>query len=772
MLTPLPTLVCSDGKVQIDSTFSRLFGKPSVMVAGMTPSTVKAGFVGTILSAGYHVELAGGGHYNATAVRAKVAEIQSLIPPGVGITLNSLYINPRQFGFQFPLWQEMKREGLPIEGFCVAAGISSTEKAAEIIGALQDAGIKHVAFKPGSVDGIHQVVAIAATNPDCPIILQWTGGRAGGHHSYEDFHQPILATYGSIRTHPNISLVTGSGFGDGKGVWPYITGEWALEYGVQPMPFDGVLFGSWAMIAKEAHTSDSVKQLLIQAPGVDDDKWEQTYKGETGGVLTVQSELGEPIHKIATRAVKLWKEFDETVFKLAKDKRQAWLNANADSIIEKLNRDFARPWFAQKKDGTVVKDLGDLTYKETVLRLVRLMYVKHQSHWIDISLCNLLGDWLRRVEERFAGINRKPKQSILQSYNPLNDPEPFVATFLERYPEACEQLLAAEDKKYFLSIAQDIDAIFDQDPQRVAILQGPVAVKHARVANRPIKEMLGGIEDYIVKKLLEKYYDNGESRVPYIDYIGSVPVTINSTLASSYGINATSDKISTTYKFGSSLPPVEEWLETLAGPEVNWLQALLRSENIVQKSRYISNPIKRLFSPRAGQTVTIKYDAAGAPFGVSLNSAARSFGVHKPTFEAVTVSYDAKASTIVVLVNEDRQDVAIPLEFTFTYYPNQGFAPVHEVTEGRNKRIKAFYWRLWFGQDQTLPEAIDHRGELVGPEVTIDAAAIERFCDIVGNQGEKFKTSRNPDIEAPMDFAIVTGWQVCLGFILMWCFGF
>ena len=24
--------------------------------------------------------------------------------------------------------------------------------------------------------------------------------------------------------------------------------------------------------------------------------------------------------------------------------------------------------------------------------------------------------------------------------------------------------------------------------------------------------------------------------------------------------------------------------------------------------------------------------------------------------------------------------------------------------------------------------------------------------------------SRNPDIEAPMDFAIVTGWQVCSGF--------
>ena len=124
--------------------FPRLLGKPPVMVAGMNPSTVKAGFVNAILSDGYHIKLAGG-HYNAAAVRAKVVEIQSSILPGVGITLNSLYINPRQFDFQFPLWQEMKREGLP---FCVA-------------------GIKHMAFKPGSVKGIRHVVATRTTPLSC-----------------------------------------------------------------------------------------------------------------------------------------------------------------------------------------------------------------------------------------------------------------------------------------------------------------------------------------------------------------------------------------------------------------------------------------------------------------------------------------------------------------------------------------------------------------------------------------------------------------------------
>ncbi len=448
------TLHTSDGTIHIDTPFSRLLGKPPIMVAGMTPTTVKAGFVSAVLDAGYHVELAGGGHYNAAALRAKVAEIQSKIPAGVGITLNALYINPRQFGFQFPLWQEMRREGLPVEGFCVAAGIPSTEKAAEIIGALRSAGIKHVSFKPGSVDGIRQVVNIAAANPDFPIIMQWTGGRAGGHHSCEDFHQPILATYGAIRQHANLILVGGSGFGGADDLWPYLTGDWSEAYDTQPMPFDGFLFASRVMVAKEAHTSSSVKDLIVAAAGVDDAQWEGTYAKETGGILTVRSELGEPIHKIATRAVKLWKEFDDTVFKLPKEKRVAWLAERRAEIIAKLNKDFAKPWFGWKKDGSVVEDIADMTYEEVVLRMVRLMYVSHQERWVDVSLRNLTGDWLRRVEERFAGLKNGEKASILQSFSLLDKPAEFIEQFFKIYPAATEQLLASEDKAYFLAISQ------------------------------------------------------------------------------------------------------------------------------------------------------------------------------------------------------------------------------------------------------------------------------------------------------------------------------
>ena len=152
------------------------------------------------------------------AICSKVAEIQVIVSAGVGITLNSLYINPRQLTFQLPLRQEIHREGLPIEGFCVAAGIPTTEKAAEIIKGLTQTRIKNVSFKPGLVYGICQVINIAVPNPRLPIVLQWTGG----HHSCEDVHQPILLhTYSSIHQHPtsylSVALVSVP--------WPYLTGN-------------------------------------------------------------------------------------------------------------------------------------------------------------------------------------------------------------------------------------------------------------------------------------------------------------------------------------------------------------------------------------------------------------------------------------------------------------------------------------------------------------------------------------------------------------------
>ena len=145
---------------------------------------------------------------------------------------------------------------------------------------------------------------------------------------------------------------------------------------------------------------------------------------------------------------------DDTVFKLPKEKRLEWLAQHRAEVIEKLNRDCAKPWFGWKKDGSVVEDIGFMTYEETVLRMVRLMYVAHENRWVDKSLRNLTGDWLRRIEERFAGVNGAPKASFIQSFNSLDTPATFVDSFFTQYPAATTQLLAAEDVAYFLAISQ------------------------------------------------------------------------------------------------------------------------------------------------------------------------------------------------------------------------------------------------------------------------------------------------------------------------------
>lgn len=217
----------------------------------------------------------------------------------------------------------------------------------------------------------------------------------------------------------------------------------------------------------------------------------------------------------------------------------------------------------------------------------------------------------------------------------------------------------------------DINAVFDQDPQHVAIPQGPVTVKHARIANRPIKEMLGGVEDYVVKWLLEKYYDNDESKVPYIDYIGSVPAETNHTLTPLYGIDITSDKASTTYKFGSSLPPVEEWLETLSLVASSPL-----GEHRTEEWVHLEPPKTVLLSP-CRPDCRRQIDPVGVPVGVSLRGTACLFGGHKPTFKTFNITYNVKINSISVVMNGDCQDVAILLKFLFTYRPDQGFAPIH-----------------------------------------------------------------------------------------------
>ncbi|ORZ29457.1 hypothetical protein BCR44DRAFT_32907 [Catenaria anguillulae PL171] len=275
---------------------------PPVMVVGMTPTTVSGDFVASVLNAGYQFESAAGGlHFSEAMLRNKVKYVMSRVEPGNAITLNMMFLN-----------------------------LATT---------LASCGIKHIAFKPGSADTISQVVRICRAPPR--RFPSFCSEPAGALH------------YAAIRRCRNLLLVAGSGFGGVDDTLPYMTGDSLLAFNRPRMPFDAVFFGSRMMVAKEAKTLDVVKDLIVACPGVDDEaNWEQSYTKPMGGVITVRSELGEPIHKVATRGMMLWKGLDDTMFTLPKNKRIAALREKKAYMIDRLNM---RRFSTRSATATIIK---------------------------------------------------------------------------------------------------------------------------------------------------------------------------------------------------------------------------------------------------------------------------------------------------------------------------------------------------------------------------------------------------------------------------------
>jgi len=779
-----PKLVrTSAGQTFVDTKMSRLLGLPPIMVAGMTPCTVPWDFVAATMQAGYQIELAGGGYYSAKPMTEALTKIEKNIPAGRGITINLIYVNPRAMAWQIPLIGQLRADGVPIEGLTIGAGVPSIEIANEYIETL---GIKHIAFKPGSVEAIHAVINIALANPHFPVILQWTGGRGGGHHSFEDFHQPILQMYGRLRRCPNLVLVAGSGFGGSEDTYPYLTGAWSSRFGYPPMPFDGCLFGSRMMTAKEAKTSKNAKKAIAEAEGVDDSQWEKTYKGPAGGVITVRSEMGEPIHKLATRGVKFWAEMDQKIFSLDKAKRVPELKKQREHIIKKLNDDFQKVWFGRNAAGVVV-DLEDMTYGEVVKRMVDLMYVKHESRWIDPSLQRLTGDFIRRLEERFT--SAPGKSSLVQSYSELDEPYKVVDDVLRTYPEAGEQLINAQDVQHFLMLCQrrgqkpvpfvpvldenfefffkkdslwqseDLEAVVDQDVGRTCILQGPTAAKYSNSIDEPVQEILDGVHEDHIKFLIRDVYAGNEASIPTIEYFGGQLILEDAADDEMDGITKSEEDGRVSYRLSSSpnatLPELDEWLQLLAGKEYNWRYALFTTEVFVQGQRFQTNPFKRIIAPTRGMLVEIFHPKDPARTVINVKEPSH-LGKMMKTVE-VSMS---RQKVIMVNLLEDRtaERKTVPLPLKFTYHPEAGYAPIREIMEGRNDRIKEFYYRIWFGAEK-VPFDAPATSTFEGGLAQVTSKAIGDFVHAVGNTGEAFVERPGKEVLAPMDFAIVVGWK-------------
>lgn len=102
------------------------------MVAGMTPCTVHPSVVIAAMNAGYQIELAGGGYFDPRMMEDAIREVVKNTPPGAGVCINAIYINPRLFNWQMDLVKSCRASGVGVEGVTIGAGVPSLEVATDL----------------------------------------------------------------------------------------------------------------------------------------------------------------------------------------------------------------------------------------------------------------------------------------------------------------------------------------------------------------------------------------------------------------------------------------------------------------------------------------------------------------------------------------------------------------------------------------------------------------------------------------------------------------
>jgi fatty acid synthase subunit beta, fungi type len=763
-----------NGEMKLNTKMSRLFGVPPVMVAGMTPTTVPWDFVAAIMNAGYHVELAGGGYSSPQEFEKAIRKISASVPAHRGITCNLIYVNPKAIAWQVPLLRQLIRDGIQIDGLTIGAGVPSAEIARDYIETI---GLKHISFKPGSYESILQVINIAQTNPNFPIGLQLTGGRAGGHHSFEDFHTLALKSYSQIRKCSNIVLVAGSGFGSAEDTLPYLTGDWSRSLGYPLMPFDGVLLGSRMMVAKEAHTSFQAKSLIVKTEGAGDSEWHRSYDGSVGGIVTVNSEMGQPIHKLATRGVLLWKHLEKTIFSIKdQSKRLLKLQRNRNEIITRLNNDFAKPWFGINSAGDSV-DIEDMTYLEVLRRLLALMYVAHQQRWIHPSYRTLVLDFIFRIQERL-----KPTSHLRVDI--FSDPSQIIAEVSRCYETAETELLYPEDASFFISLcsrrgqkpvnfiprldekfetwfkkdslwqAEDIDAVVNQDVQRVCILQGPVAAQHSRIVDEPAGVILDDISKSHIEALLQRCYSEKDEEVDDTSRPPARPISppnLENVLIEEWHLQRK-------YWLAASgaIPDPDSLARHIVWGRADWAQACLIDNSIYQGQQRVENPIRSAFRPQNGDIITVNSRANGEIESITLTSTDGRHGTSSDIL--IMSSRDGKQVTTTLSAPTLAEAESVTVSFEFLFMSEGVDCRLREDTDGRNERIKAFYAALWIGN---FPESLVTAGlhsEFSGGKITLSERMVADFMTVVSRSDPYQAMQERAKRFVPLDICIVAAW--------------
>ncbi|MBZ8178232.1 DUF1729 domain-containing protein [Corynebacterium sp. 3HC-13] len=506
----LPEVVIRDGKAVLETRFTKLTGFSPVMLPGMTPSTVDPAIVAAAANAGYWAELAGGGQVTPEILDENVERLKELLVPGATAQFNAMYLNPAQWRMHIEgrrMVPRARANGVPFNGVVVSAGVPPLTEAVELINNLRDAGFSWISFKPGTVQQIRQVLSIADEVPSIPLLMQVEGGKAGGHHSWEDLDELLLATYDETRRRDNIILAVGGGLRGPEHAAEYLSGEWSNRHGYPHMPVDGILVGTAAMATAESTASPSVKEALVKVKGLSG--WVASGSGE-GDMASGLSQLGADLYEINNSFARAGRLLDS----VAGDVEA--VAARRDEIIEALSHT-AKPFFGE---------LRDMTYQQWLERYVELCFP-----WVDVTWFQRFEEMLSRAEARLSTTDRGEITALIEASSDV-EPSEYISQLLQHYPDAADTTLHPADRSWFLALLDrpgkpapfvpiidgEVRRWFRQDSlwqahddrydaDQVCIIPGIAAVDAIEKANEPVADLLGRYEAAAVRRV------GGEGRV-------------------------------------------------------------------------------------------------------------------------------------------------------------------------------------------------------------------------------------------------------------------
>ena len=595
----LPKLVeTSDGRLTVANRYTRATGRPPVILPGMTPTTADAEIVAAAANAGFTAELAGGGQVTERVFELRMEELADRLEPGREVVFNALHLDPYLWDLHIrrgALVQRARREGLPLCGVTVSAGIPEVAEAVALLDELRDAGLWLNAFKPGTVAQVETVVQIAREAPQHTVFVHLEGGKAGGHHSFEDLDQLLLETYHRVREQPNLVLCVGGGVGTEERAVALLTGEWSEAYGLPAMPVDAVLLGTLAMACKEAKTSPQVKDALVRAAGTN----EWVLRGQSkGGIASGLSQLDADIHYLDNPAARCGRLLDEVAGDPeAAERRHDEIRAALDAT--------AKPYFG---------DLEAMTWLEVLERMVALMARGRGGRyedgvWLDRTYRERMADMLRRAEARLC--SEPEVESVLGGLDELDFPPAVLARLTARHPEAATRRLHPADARAFV---HDIcsragkpvnfvpvidgnvrrfyksDALWQAEDDRheadqVLVIPGPEAVAGIRRADEPVADLLRRFERALTDHLVAR----GESPEQASDRRHTALP----------GVVVEQTPEGTTFRVVDG-EAAGAWLLAVAARLSGPIALALAAPQVFEGKRAVANPVRRLLRPDQG----------------------------------------------------------------------------------------------------------------------------------------------------------------------------